>query len=93
MRKRRRGWWDEGGGWAVSCGALGAGGSSCPAAVLLGSPSVWQAANHSAGKQCHFSSVCQSELGREAGRRHRDVRKMRGGSKEKKGGGTEEADW
>lgn len=63
----------------------GPAGSSCPAAVLLGSPSVWQAANHSAGKQCHFSSVCQSEQGREAGCRHRDVRKIRGGSKEKKG--------
>lgn len=32
-----------------SCGALWAGGSSCPAAVLLGSPSVWLAANHGAG--------------------------------------------
>lgn len=61
-------WDDEGGGeggGALCCAALCAGGSSCPAAVLLGSPSVWQAANHSAGKQCHFSSVCQNEQGRE----------------------------
>lgn len=49
----------------MCCAALCAGGSSCPAAVLLGSPSVWQVANHSAGKQCHFSSVCQNEQGRE----------------------------
>lgn len=78
-----RGWrvGGGGGGGAVCCGALWAGGSSCPAAVLLGSPSVWQAANHSTGKQCHFSSVCQSEQGREGG--DRDVRKTRGGSKEK----------
>lgn len=52
-----------GGGRTVCYGALWVVGSSCPAAVLLGSPSVWLAANHSAGKRCHFSSVCQSEEG------------------------------
>lgn len=70
-------------GGALCCAALCAGGSSCPAAVLLGSPSVWQAANHSAGKQCHFSSVCQNEQGREEIQRCKEdeigERGMRGG--------------
>lgn len=77
-----------------SCGALWAGGSSCPAAVLLGSPSVWLAANHGAGKLWHFSSVCQSEREKGGGGERND-QKMRGGSKrkeqlgerEKRGGG------
>lgn len=66
----------------VRCGALWADGSSCPAAMLLGSPSVWQAANHSTRKQCHFSSVCQSR--REGGgRREREQEKEReGGDRE-----------
>lgn len=77
------------------CGALWVIGSSCSAAVLLGSPSVWQAANHSAGKQCHLSSVCQSEQGRKDGREggDRDVRETRGGSKEKKGGRHARSRW
>lgn len=62
-------------GGAPRCGALRVEGFSCP--------SVWQAANHVAGKQCHFSSVCQRETERggeeEGGGYTVDVRQKRGG--------------